>query len=471
VNQLIVRERDPLRLIEQACAMLTEARGYHGAWMALAGPDGRPMHWAEGGWGESFTPLRQVLERGDWPPCRTPAREAPGVLTLAPEQACTACPLWDKYARRSAVVSMVRHADRTFGMLGIAFPGGIAFHEEEKSLIEEVAGDIGFALHSLATEAEGRRMQTSLAQSDRLASMGMLAAGVAHELNNPLAYVLYNLESLSEELPVLIGKLSTARQALAHSPEPFDAATWADVMDRFGDALEGTRKIREIARGLGAFSRVEREGETSVDLRYPIESALSISHNEIKYRAKVHKELGTTARVPGSEGKLSHVFLNLLLNAAHAIHDGQVDKNRILVRTWQQGDTVLAEVQDTGCGIPAEQLDRIFEPFFTTKPVGVGSGLGLSIVRNIIAALGGTIEVRSEVGRGTAFLIRLPAAHAEPRQADDGVRSPGEAGSWWSMMTQASGRCSTGSSRSTRSTKRNRASKPGNVWKRTLIST
>jgi PAS domain S-box-containing protein len=265
-------------------------------------------------------------------------------------------------------------------------------------------------------ETERRQLEAGLAQADRLASMGMLAAGVAHEINNPLAYVLYNLQSLSEDLPVLVQQLDGVRQTLASRgvTEALGGAAWADVLERCRDALTGTSKIKEIARGLGTFSRVESDVVGLVHLSDAIESALSIAHNEIKYRARVEKDL--TARLPvmGSEGRLSQVFLNLLVNAAHALEEGNVDTNRIRVRTWEDGSTVLAEVRDTGSGIPAEHLTRIFEPFYTTKPVGVGSGLGLSIVRSIVSGFGGSIEVESEVGKGTRFVIRLPAAPRRP---------------------------------------------------------
>jgi CheY-like chemotaxis protein/anti-sigma regulatory factor (Ser/Thr protein kinase) len=258
--------------------------------------------------------------------------------------------------------------------------------------------------------------------------MGMLAAGVAHEINNPLTYILYNLESLSEDVPRYSQQLAQARRALVgHLGEPalrdligsafevLDPATFSDVEERFKDALSGTNRIKEIAKGLGTFSRVEREAVAAVDIRYPIESALSIATNEIKYRASLVKDLGITSQVMASDGRLSQVFLNLLVNAAHAIPEGNVEQNEIRVRTWQEGDEVCAEVRDTGGGIPAEDLSHIFEPFFTTKAGGVGSGLGLSIARSIVTGYGGKIEVTSEVGKGASFVIRLPAARLEEK--------------------------------------------------------
>ncbi len=270
-----------------------------------------------------------------------------------------------------------------------------------------------------------KRLQASVAQADRLASMGMLAAGVAHEINNPLSYILYNLESLIDDLEAYASQSIGLCQVLTEefgqerlvalmggSLGAFDPTAIADMKDRFEDALAGTRKIKDIAKGLGSFSRVEKDRVVPVELRGAIESALSIAFNEIKYRAQIVKDLKATARVMASDGRLSQVFLNLFVNAAHSIPDGNVDGNRICVRTWEEGNEVVALVEDTGCGIPAENLERIFDPFFTTKPIGIGSGLGLNIVRSIITGYGGSIEVSSTVGRGTTFVIRLPVATA-----------------------------------------------------------
>ncbi|MBI5533851.1 MAG: PAS domain S-box protein [Deltaproteobacteria bacterium] len=273
---------------------------------------------------------------------------------------------------------------------------------------------------------ETRKLRAGLAQSDRLASMGILAAGVAHEINNPLSYILYNLESLSEDIPRFTAQIARARCALAShlgeaklrevlgaDIEMLDPAIFADVQDRFRDALNGSRRIKEIARGLGTFSRVQNDEVAPVDLRYPIESAINIAFNEIKYRARIVKDFCTSVPVLASEGRLAQVFLNLLINAAHAITDGDVEHNKISIRTWQEGTDVLAEVQDTGCGVSPDVIERMFEPFFTTKPTGIGTGLGLSIVKNIITSYRGTIEATSELGKGTRIVMRFPMDRSE----------------------------------------------------------
>jgi len=281
---------------------------------------------------------------------------------------------------------------------------------------------------------ERDRLQASLAQSDRLASMGMLAAGVAHEINNPLSYVLYNLESLSQEIPrharkltaahtALVGQLGedSVQRILGAGGDALSRAVWMDVEERLEDALGGTRKIKGIARGLGAFSRVEEDQMVPVSLVEVVEAAVNMASNEIRYRARVIKDYGKVPMVLASEGRLSQVFLNLLINATHAITEGDIEGNEIRVRTWAEKDCVLVEVRDTGCGIPPENLGRLFDPFFTTKEIGVGSGLGLSISKNIVESYGGTLTVGSEVGKGTSFTVRLPV---QPRKDDLAARAP-----------------------------------------------
>jgi PAS domain S-box-containing protein len=240
---------------------------------------------------------------------------------------------------------------------------------------------------------ELRRIEASLAQSDRLASMGLLAAGVAHEINNPLSYVLLNLEALTEELPDLVG-----------GEEPALLAS---------EAAQGARRIREIVRGLGSFSRVEQTEARPLDLHLSLRSALEMARNEIGHRARLVEDLTEVPAVRASEGRLSQVFLNLLINAAQAIPGGSADENEIRVTTrLEQGQAVI-EIQDSGNGIPPEHLPHLFEPFYTTKEVGVGSGLGLAISQGIIADLGGTIEVESTVWVGSTFRVRLPLDEPE----------------------------------------------------------
>jgi signal transduction histidine kinase/FixJ family two-component response regulator len=270
-------------------------------------------------------------------------------------------------------------------------------------------------------ETEVKRLQAMLRQSDRLASMGMLAASVAHEINNPLTYVLYNIESLVIDLP----QISTAVQrclrvlreqigdeafsaVVADDADRLDPAMLLDIAERSMEAREGAQRIQTIAKAIGTFSRLESTRRSRVDLNSAIESAVAMARTALKARAKLVVDFGQLPPVWASEGKLSQVFLNLLINAAQAIEEGSSAHNEVEVRTWANGDQVYATVTDSGKGVPKENLARIFEPFFTTKPAGVGSGLGLCICRNIVTDFGGDISVESEPGEGTRFIVRMP---------------------------------------------------------------
>jgi len=276
------------------------------------------------------------------------------------------------------------------------------------------------------TLTERKELQARAAQADRLASMGLLAAGVAHEVNNPLAYVLYNLESLTEDLPritdsmrrcisLMVNRIGAAEwERVAGSDAIFiNPATLHDISSRFKDALQGIYRIRDVARGLGTFSRVEDDRNDPVNLMHVIEVAIQLVFNEIRFRCRLVKEYGAIASVMGSDGALSQVFLNLLLNAAHSIEEGDVEGNEIRIKTWQEDGEVCAEVRDTGSGIESEKLQQVFQPFFTTKEQGAGTGLGLYISKSIIEGHGGAISVDSTPGKGTVFVIRLPVSPEE----------------------------------------------------------
>ena len=270
-------------------------------------------------------------------------------------------------------------------------------------------------------ETEVKRLQAMLRQSDRLASMGMLAASVAHEINNPLTYVLYNIESLVVDLPqistamerclkVLRAEIGDDAYALvvADDAELLEPSMLTDVAERSMEAREGAQRIQNIAKAIGTFSRLESTRRSRVDLNSAIESAVTMARTALKARAKLVVDFGQLPPVWASEGKLSQVFLNLLINAAQAIEEGSSVQNQVEIHTWSNGDDVVATVTDTGKGVPKEHLARIFDPFFTTKPTGVGSGLGLCICRNIVTDFGGDISVESEPGEGTRFVVRLP---------------------------------------------------------------
>jgi CheY-like chemotaxis protein/two-component sensor histidine kinase len=243
--------------------------------------------------------------------------------------------------------------------------------------------------------------------SDRMASIGTLAAGVAHEINNPLTYVLTNLHILAKRADRALG-LHDAEQAR-------ELMCTEDTLQLLRETSEGARRVRDIARDLKTFSRSSDEVQP-VDVRQVLDSSVRMAINEIRHRARLERNYMDTPQVLANSSRLGQVFLNLIVNAAQAIPEGASDRNVIRLTTWAE-----VAVTDTGTGIPHDLLDRIFEPFVTMKPVGVGTGLGLYICRDIVANLGGMIEVESQMGVGTTFKVCLPPA---PSDAVDRAAAP-----------------------------------------------
>ena len=237
------------------------------------------------------------------------------------------------------------------------------------------------------------RMQSRLLMSERLASVGTLAGGVAHEINNPLAVTMANLEF-----------------ALAELARPESARDVPETLQALKEAREGAERVRQIVRDLHAFARADSERREPIDLPRIVESALAMASNELKHRARLVRELQAVPKVLGNEQRLGQVALALVMNAAQAIPVGHAGDHEIRVRTAVSGGRVLLEVADTGSGIAPENLRRIFDPFFTTKPPGQGTGLGLAMCHAIVAALGGEIHVDSTPGKGSTFRVLLPAA-------------------------------------------------------------
>ena len=258
---------------------------------------------------------------------------------------------------------------------------------------------------------ERRHAEAKLAQAERLASLGMLAAGVAHEVNNPLAYVIGSLELMARELDSARLDVRSLRALVR-------------------DAEEGAARVRTIVRDLKTFSRAGEPNPKRLDVRGPLEAAIAMARNEMRHRARLVVDLAAAPPVLADEGRLTELFLNLLINAAQAIEPGDSERNEIAVSLRETGDRVVVEVRDTGGGIAPEALPRIFDPFFTTKPAGVGTGLGLSLCHAIATDLGGTIVAESEVGRGTVLRVSLPEARGEDdaRQAVVPTGAPGRRG-------------------------------------------
>ncbi|MBF3810163.1 histidine kinase [Burkholderia pseudomallei] len=255
-----------------------------------------------------------------------------------------------------------------------------------------------------------------LLQSEKLASIGQLAAGVAHEINNPIGFVNANLNTLRSWVQGLLDVIAVqealtgtlaadARAPLAAVARDIDLDyVRGDILALIDESIDGAMRVRRIVCDLRDFSRPSGDAWAFADLHASLESTLNVVHNELKYKADIVREYGVLPLVECNAAQLSQVFMNLLVNAAQSIGT----HGTITIRTTHDGDTVSISIADTGAGIPEDAIGRIFDPFFTTKPVGQGTGLGLSISHGIVEHHGGRIDVESHVGRGSTLTVTLP---------------------------------------------------------------
>ncbi len=274
--------------------------------------------------------------------------------------------------------------------------------------------------------AEIKQIQMQLTHSSKMASLGQLAAGVAHEINNPIAYLESNLRVLKKYVQFYNGVRESRQQFFdkvlnqfsgdLNEKEKYDkdsekiGIVLEDIDNLATESLEGVRRVSEIVSGLKSFARLNEAEYKEANVNDCIESTLKMMWNELKYKCELKKEFSELPAIKCNAGQLNQVFMNLLVNASHAIET----KGLITIKTFLNKSDICISISDTGRGIPKENINSIFEPFFTTKPVGVGTGLGLSISYGIIQKHGGKIEVQSEPGAGTTFLVSLPL---EPKEA------------------------------------------------------
>ncbi|MBX2878402.1 MAG: HAMP domain-containing protein [Granulosicoccus sp.] len=275
-----------------------------------------------------------------------------------------------------------------------------------------------------ATHQQLADTQSKLLQSEKLASIGQLSAGIAHEINNPISFVHSNANSLSEYIVIYQKLIDMYRTALNAAPEEIESSKKAitsyeaeediefvkeDITTLIQDTVEGTVRVQEIVKGLRDFSHTDFDTKIACDVVACVESTLRIVNPELKSRCKVRSELNPIPEVLGNRGELNQVIMNLLMNAGQAMDE----PGEVFVRTCVQGDTIELSVSDNGKGIEEQHIDKLFDPFFTTKAVGDGTGLGLSISYGIIKDHGGNIVVESEVGKGTTFTVYLPALDSD----------------------------------------------------------
>ncbi len=273
------------------------------------------------------------------------------------------------------------------------------------------------------THDDLKTVQSQLLQSEKFSAIGQLAAGIAHEINNPIGFINCNLQTLEKyfvHYRQLLGILNKLEKALNDKDQERASqiiSSWekihretnfkfmeGDIGNLIRESMEGIESMRKIVADLSAFASPDKGREDAVDLKALMESMVNIAWNEIKYKAQLRRDYGAVPSVVCNPQKIGHVLVNLLTNAAHAISE----KGTISVKTYTQDQFVCVDISDTGCGIPPEHTTRIFDPFFTTRPVGRGVGLGLSVSYDIIKRHGGNITFSSQVDRGTTFTVMLP---------------------------------------------------------------
>jgi PAS domain S-box-containing protein len=317
--------------------------------------------------------------------------------------------VFDLYAHDATVISRAHRvlAGETSTVLSHQ---GRTWLETTLTPIRSATGDVEGAIGVSVDVTERVNAQEHLVRNERLASMGTLAATIAHEINNPLTYILGSLQLAAAGLS---GSRTTGAQEIAGHVE---------------NAREGADRVRRIVGGLQAFSRKDDDRPEPTDVHAAIEHAIAITGNAIRHRARLVRHLEPVPPVLASGLRLGQVVVNLLMNAAQAIPEGAPDANEIRVRTFRDAEKgeVVVTVEDTGCGLEPGVQSRLFEPFFTTKALGEGSGLGLSICHGIVERFGGRIDVESIVGKGSTFRVRLKATSADPACArPDGPQSVG----------------------------------------------
>ena len=276
-----------------------------------------------------------------------------------------------------------------------------------------------------AAHSRLKEMSSQLLQSEKMASIGQLAAGVAHEINNPISFVSSNLGTLKKytdnlfQLLEAYGPLEAAatpelRQQIEEAKRKLDLEFLReDVVDLIAESMEGAGRVQRIVQVLLTFSHPGKFEWQEADVHAGLESTLGVAWSEIKHKAEVVRDYGELPPVECQPSQLNQVFLSLLLNAAEAIRE----RGQITLRTRHENDWISIAVSDTGIGIAPEDRKRVFEPFFTTKPVGKSTGLGLSLAYGIVTMHGGRIDLESELGKGSTFTVRLPVHHVEDQAA------------------------------------------------------
>lgn len=344
---------------------------------------------------------------------------------------------------KADIASITRRLKQIFVMIMIVLVAISIFiiwkNERNALIIESLNQNLEHKVKERTIELEAsliklKEFQTKMVHVEKMSSLGQLAAGIAHEINNPVGFILSNMGMMKDYAATLKDVLALYEQLMTFIHEKKSAELHSlieeinstrkkedisyimdDLSPLLDESYDGIIRVRDIVQNLKNFARLDTNTAMEMaDINEGIKSTLKIAHNELKYNCEVKMELGDIPLVECNLSQLNQVFMNLIVNASHAIKD----HGEISIKTERDDEHVIVTISDTGCGIPKENISKLFDPFFTTKEVGKGTGLGLSIVHGIIEAHHATIDVESEVGQGTTFTIRIPINQEEDAKKD-----------------------------------------------------
>lgn len=395
-GRMVLEERDPECIARQVARISLELLDADDVSLMCSGEDGRLRILFALGLGEEVL-AETNLELGERVAGRVAAERVPLLIQGGIEEDSRFQGISGHGRVGSAIVYPLTSGEELLGVLNLSrASGNQPFRSQDVEAVGILASQAALALRN-------SRLTRELAAAARLAGLGQLAAAVAHEINNPLAHVLLRLDSLQE---CLDGEDAGSKQALDEA--------WEHALQ----ATQAVERIRHIVERIRDIRPREHPVSGPVSLGEAFRSALALASPEVRYRAVLRDRIPELPRVMAVEGQLVQVFLNLLVNAAHATGEGDAGAHRITVTGGQLDGTAWVEVEDSGCGIPPEDLERVFQPFYTTKPPEVGTGLGLAVSREILLAHGGRLEVESTVGEGSRFRVVLPVAAELPELPD-----------------------------------------------------
>jgi PAS domain S-box-containing protein len=404
VNQLIVQEKDRDRLIRETCRRLIRHHGYSKALVVLVDAEERPIAHAQAGFGDEFEAMQGLFDRGELPPCCHEARKRGQAVIIKERALCAGCPLVDLFVHAQTMCAGLVHENLSFGYLLVAMDREIVADDEELNLFAEMAGDLGYALHSIRTKDEGakaeserEKLQNQLLQAQKMDAVGRLAGGVAHDFNNMLSVILGYTEMILNQ------------------PD-HDGALRADL----GEIQKAAERSADLTRQLLAFARKQTIAPRPLDLNDAVSGMLKmlgrLIGEDIDLLWKPARNLWPVKMDPA---QIDQLLANLVVNARDAIagvgkvtiETGKAEFDEAYCADhfgFTPGRYVQLVVSDNGCGMDKDTQTRIFEPFFTTKPQGQGTGLGLATVYGIVRQNNGFINVYSEPGQGTTFHVYLP---------------------------------------------------------------